>query len=275
MNFDRRSVGNDASPASKPVPALRNAVRIIEAINEHPSGSMSLAELSVGLGITKSHCHAILKTLTHAGWLRFNEREKTYRLAAGLLASCSSLLVSPDLERIRERLNLLVRKSGFSCVLSQPQPDGSFIVVDNLANNNPMLVSYAIGARLPSDSPAQMRAHLAWRPAEVQKAWIARWTPHPYTRRTIITRDALERELAATRRRGYSRSVGEHFDGMLAYGLPIFGRDGNVLYIFCLAGFVQQAEAVEEAVTEAMKQAVREIHDAILGAPPADFLTGR
>ncbi|QIE56758.1 IclR family transcriptional regulator [Pikeienuella piscinae] len=253
------------------MPALFNGIRIVEALNRHGSTGASLAELSSALGITKSHCHAILKTLTHSDWLQFDDRAKTYRLGAGLLASCSSLRASPELKRIRERLAQLVVESGFSCVLTQPQKDRSFIVIDNLSNDNQVLVSYAIGSTLPYDSPAQMRAFLAWRPEAEQKRLLARRKIHKYTRHTITTPERLIAELAATRVRGFSRSVGEHFEGMLAYGLPIFSREGKVAYIFCLAGFVSQIEEYEARVTSAMKRAARDIHDSIMGEPPADF----
>lgn len=265
---------NGPRPGPRLVPALRNAIQIIEAINARQGRPVFLAELSAGLGITKSHCHGLLKTLTHAGWLRFDDHAKTYRLAAGLLTSCSSLLASPDLERIRDRLKQLVRESGFSVVLTQPQADGDFVVVDSIAQKNPMMVSYAVGARLPKDSPAQMRASLAWRPAAEQEAWLASWTPHQYTKCTITRPDALRRELAATRKRGYARSVGEQFEGMLAYGLPLFDRDGRVLYIACLLGFVAQAKEMERPVAAAMQRAAKDIHDATMAAPPPDFPTG-
>lgn len=265
---------NGPRPGPKLVPALRNAIQIIEAINARQGRSVFLAELSAELGITKSHCHGLLKTLTHAGWLRFDDRAKSYRLAAGLLASCSSLLASPDLERIRERLSQLVRESGFSAVLTQPQPDGDFVVVESIAQKNPMMVSYAVGARLPKDSPAQMRASLAWRPAAEQEEWLATWAPHQYTKSTITRPDALRAELAATRKRGYSRSVGEHFEGMLAYGLPVFDRDGRVLYVVCLLGFVAQAKELERAVAAALQHATKDIHAAIMAAPPEGFPGG-
>ncbi|WP_340109377.1 IclR family transcriptional regulator [Pikeienuella sp. HZG-20] len=256
---------------TKLVPALQNGIRVIEALNRHGQGGASLAELARTLAITKSHCHAILKTLAHSGWLRFDERSKTYSLGAALLATCSSMLASPELKRIRERLTQLVVESGFSCVLTQPQTDGTFIVIDNFPNDNLVLVSYAIGSTLPHDSPAQMRAYLAWQSQVEQERWLTAKMIRKYTRNTITSPEHLISELAATKARGFSRSIGEHFEGMLAYGLPIFARDGKVAYIFCLAGFEGQVEECEAQVTSAMKRAARDIHDSIMGEPPADF----
>ena len=51
------------------VPAVTKAIAIVRHINEAGSAGTSLIDISVGLGITKSHCYNILKGLTRAGWL--------------------------------------------------------------------------------------------------------------------------------------------------------------------------------------------------------------
>src|SRR5262249_22615963 len=76
----------------KLVPALAHAIAIINFLNERGSQGATLAELSSSLRITKSHCRAILLTLVHVGWVKFDERAKAYQLYSGLLASGSSLL---------------------------------------------------------------------------------------------------------------------------------------------------------------------------------------
>ena len=43
------------------VPAVTKAIAIIRHINESGSGGLSLIDISVSLGITKSHCFNILK----------------------------------------------------------------------------------------------------------------------------------------------------------------------------------------------------------------------
>lgn len=254
------------------VPALENAIAIINFLNETVPHDASLAELSTKLGITKSHCHAILKTLAHAEWLRFDDRTKTYQLHSGLIASGSSLLSSPLLSRIRERLDLLVRQTGFSCVLTQPQNDDSFVVIENLTATRSMEVSHPVGFHFPKDAPAQMRAFMSWQPPGRLEEWMRGWIPTKYTEATIVTEAALRSELQATRDRGYSRSVGEHFEAMMAFGLPIFDRDGDVLYVFCIMGIVQAIAPHEQAIAAQMKQTAREIHGAILGRPPANFI---
>jgi IclR family transcriptional regulator, acetate operon repressor len=254
------------------VPAVQNAIAVINFLNDHSPHAATLAELSSRLSITKSHCHSILKTLAHAGWVRFDARTKSYELYSGLIASGSSLLSSPILGRIRERLNQLTREIGFSGVLTQPQADDTFVVIENFTANRSMEVSYPIGFHFPKDAPAQSRAYISWQPQHRIQRWLEELHPQKYTPTSLVDRDALASEVAATRRRGYSRSVGEHFDSMMAFGLPIFDRDGEVLYLFCVMGLVQDIESQEAKIASAMQRTVRDIHQAIVALPPDSFL---
>ena len=198
------------------VPAVQNAIAIINFLNDHSPRAATLTELASRLSITKSHCHAILKTLVHAGWVRSDRRTKSYELFSGLVASTSSLLNSITLERIRERLNVLTREVGFSCVLTQPQADDTFVVIENFAAKRAMDFSYSIGFSFPKDAPAQSRAFISWQPDDRIRRWLNSSRPHKYTATSLVDRNALAKEVAATRQRGYSRSVGEHFESMMA-----------------------------------------------------------
>lgn len=264
-----------APPRVKLVPALEHAIAVVNFLNEHAAEAAGLAEISGTLKITKSHCRAILMTLAHAGWVKFDTRTKTYQLYSGLLASGTSLLTSPVLVRIHERLTELVRQTRFSCVLSQPQADDSFVVIENLTASRSMDVSHPVGFHFPRDAPAQMRAYMSWQPDERIERWIEAWAPSAYTANSIVTREDLLREIEETRRRGYSRSLGEHFEGMMAFGMPIFGRDGEVDYVFCVMGFGKELPAQEQRIGELMKRTADDIHNAIVARPPDRFLAGR
>src|SRR5439155_5323776 len=127
-----------------------------------------------------------------------------------------------------------------------------------------MEVSYPVGFHFPKDAPAQMRAHMAWQGDARLGRWIEGWQPNAYTATSIVTPEELIREVEATRRRGYSRSFGEHFEGLMAFGLPIFGRSGDVAYVFCLMGFINDLPPHESRVTDLMKRTVRDIHNATM-----------
>ncbi|RZA15201.1 MAG: IclR family transcriptional regulator, partial [Proteobacteria bacterium] len=251
--------------------ALDKAIAVIEYLNWQPTEQTTLANISSALEITKSHCHSILKTLQEHGWLRFDERAKTYALHPGLLGSVSKLLAIPTIDIIRTEITSLVSAIRLPCVVSQPMPDHTFMLIDKFHDPMRIEVSLPIGFRYPRDASAQMRAFLAWLPEEMVLVWFEDWKPVQYTSATLTTQKEIVAELQATRQRGYARSRAEFTDGLMALALPIFGKSGEVEFIINCSAPIDQMSSIEGDVSAAMLQAVQKIHQQTLARLPRDF----
>lgn len=268
------SPGNDYVNGRKPpgiVPALENGITIVSYLNRKAPRAVSLAEISATLGISRSHCHSLLKTLTHFEWLSFDEETKLYQLQSGILSDASSLLNSPAISVIRKHLTALVERLALPCVLSEPLSDDSFVVIDRFNAHHIMEVSFPIGHRFPRNAAAQMRAYLAWQTPERIERWMRDWHPVAYTDTSLTDAQELRSEIGATRRRGYSRSVGEFTEGLMAMALPIFDRTGHVLYVFNVSSLVGTLMPREEEVAREMQRSAAAIHRGIAANPPPDF----
>lgn len=252
------------------VPALERAIAVIDHINRTPPHSATSAEIATALGLTRSHCHNILKTLTHFRWLRFDARAKTYEISSGILATISSFLGSPELDRVRTELILLARGIELPIVLVQPQADHSFVVIDKFGAPHLMDVSVPVGQHLPRDAMSTMRAYLAWQPG-ILPDWLREWKPFPHTRKSPQTAEDIMASLQETRARGYARSKAEFSEGLMAMSMPIFGRDGEVRYVFTCSGLIAQIEARETQIARAILTTAIAANHAILGQMPADF----
>lgn len=268
------SAGNDYVNERKApgiVPALENGIAIISYLNRKAPRSATLAEISSVLGISRSHCHSLLKTLTHFEWLSFDEDTKMYQLQAGILSDASSLLNSPVINVIRKELSALVQRLALPCVLSEPLSDDSFVVIDRFNAHHIMEVSFPVGHRFPRNAAAQMRAYLAWQTPERIDRWMRDWQPVAYTESSLVDSQTLRAEIGATRRRGYARSVGEFTEGLMALALPIFDRAGHVLYLFNVSSLVGTLLPREEEVAQEMQRTAGQIHRAIAANVPPDF----
>ncbi len=268
------SAGNDyvrerAAPGI--VPALENGIAIIAYLNRKAPHPATMAEISNSLGISRSHCHSLLKTLTHFDWLSFDATTKMYQLQAGILSDASSLLNSPMISVVRKHLTALVERIALPCVLSEPLSDDSFVVIDRFNALHFMEVSFPVGHRFPRNASAQMRAYLAWQTIDRIDLWMRDWQPVAYTESSPRDATSLRAEIGATRRRGYSRSVGEFTDGLMALALPIFNRTGQVQYIFNVSSLVGALKPREEEVAREMQQTVAQIHRALAVRVPPDF----
>lgn len=255
------------------VPALENAIAIIEALNSASPQVASLADLSVALKISRSHCHSILKTLTGYGWLRFDERTKVYQLDIGILASISSIFRSGQLETVRIVMNELVHRLNLPLVISKPQSDLSYLLVDKFNVSHGLEVGHPIGYRYPRDAVGQMRAFLAWQPPNIIDAWLDSWEPVRYTRRTKTTRSEVLAELQKSRERGYVRSDEEFAEGLLAFCLPIFDHESNVAFIVSCTTVKEALLKREASISSDIFHAVKRIHDQTGARPPYGFPT--
>jgi DNA-binding IclR family transcriptional regulator len=258
-----------AAPAI--VPALENAIAIVNCLNARAPRPASLAEITAALSISKSHCHALLKTLTHFDWLAFDDETKVYRLQSGILSAASSLLNAPILGVIRPHLATLVARVHVPCLLSEPLGDGAFVLVDRFNTSHLLEVSFPIGHRFERDASVQMRAYLAWQTPEEIDKWMQQWTPVRYADRTPLSSADIRAEIGATRRRGFARSIGEFTEGLMAISLPIFDRAGRVVYVFSCCSLTGAFQPREAEIAREMQRVAAEIHRAILARTPPDF----
>src|SRR5437660_982947 len=119
------------SRAQDKVPALTKAMAIVRYLNHAPLSGASLHDIANSLDITKSHCHNILKTLTHGRWLAYDEVRRSYSLAPSLLADVSRLIGrQPSSMLIHDELARLSRAADTPCVLTRVERDGSFVAID-------------------------------------------------------------------------------------------------------------------------------------------------
>ena len=256
------------------VPAVLKTVDIIRFLNERGTRGASLPELATQLNITRSHCHNILRTLVHCGWLYYDPAVRLYYLNSTLSADVSTALVSKQyVGAIQPHVQRLADATGFPCMVSEPIADGSFMVVLTANTADPFVFNVPVGFRYPAGSPPHMKAALAWLPRDEQEEALEHWTPVRYTKATITDRDEMLRELGAIRNRGYARSDGEFTEGFTTLVMPIFNRAGEAFLILQCAGVAQTLKPRETRIAESLSDCVAAIHRALDSRTPPDFPT--
>ncbi|ARC38785.1 hypothetical protein A6J80_20990 (plasmid) [Paracoccus yeei] len=254
------------------VPAVQKAIAIVSLINAR-GPELSLATIAEETGITRSHCHSILKTLVDFRWLGFDAERKTYRLDTGILRDLSTMVcqVTP-MSLIRPVIDDLPVRTGVSCIVSTPQADGSFVVTAKASNPAEVEISYPIGHRFPADAPAQMKARLLAFDGErlAHEIELTRHATGASPEWAAQTAEAM----AATRKLGYARSIGEFTEGLTAFALPVLDDRGEVTFILDCMGLNLAMLRKEAEIVRAMRAAIDEIHH-LLGVrrqatPPED-----
>lgn len=244
------------------VPAVTKAVAIIRYLNDGPSTGAGLSEMAQALGVTKSHCHNILKTLVAEGWATFDGNRRRYNLAPRLLSDLSRLVVRQDGAVNHDEIVRLSMSAQVPCVLTRVEPDGSFVAIDKAEEAAELLISVPIGHRFPIDAPAQMRARLAFSSEAVRQEALHAWVPIAYAPTTIVDKDVLARELEKTRSRGYAISHEEFTAGVTSLAAPIYNRRGDVQMILQCPGLTADIRRREKAIAAELLETAGRINQA-------------
>ena len=130
------------------VPAVRKTVAIVRYLNGRAPAGATLRETAGDLEITNSHCHNILRTLIRHNWVGYDALSRRYRLQPGLCADALSAFSQFEpIVQLRPLVAQLAAAIGITCILSQVEPDGTFLVIDKADGTNGFGVTVPIGHR--------------------------------------------------------------------------------------------------------------------------------
>jgi DNA-binding IclR family transcriptional regulator len=105
--------------SSRASPPTARVIQILDFLASHPEDRFGVSELARRLGLSKPTCLGIVTTLTEAGYLVRDSRDKTYRLGPSLITlghkAQESMRVSPA---AREELRRLSARFGVTAALS-------------------------------------------------------------------------------------------------------------------------------------------------------------
>lgn len=226
-----------ASPARKPVPAVRHVVAIFEFMRSARNEPQTLSEISRGLGINLSTCFNILKTLEAGHLMSFDPVSKTYGLGFGL----RPLGALVDVARQRQELVLdearhVSESVGLGCFLMTLTEREEFVVLDKVESREPIRITIDVGATFPVTGAVAAKAWFAWNPDHLLP-YLAADNPLPaYTAHSITAVKDFEAELALTRERGYSTSISEYYPDHNAVAASVYGRDAGPEFLLVVVG---------------------------------------
>lgn len=198
---------------------------VLQALMGHPNREWGVRELAGNLGITSSTTQRILASLEARGFARRSDNER-YLPGPNLYALSSRLLAQSDvLVLAHEAMRELVDDLNETAHLALYDPHGQQAVFSSSVQcAYPVRYVIEPGMRTPLNAGATGKAMLAHLPESV----VAKLALTKFTESTVVDRQALLRELALIRRRGYATSSGERIEGASGIAAAVLSRDGVV-----------------------------------------------
>jgi DNA-binding IclR family transcriptional regulator len=246
------------------VPAVSKCLAVIRLLDADSGQGVTLAEIAGRLGLTKSHCLMILRTLVMEGWASHDPARQRYVLAPGLLLDVAATIRRHDHSAlVHDVLLRLSQLIDLPTILCRVNRDGSFTCVDKILGGLPsvsgLTINIPIGHRFPSDAPAQMRARLAALPVERARALLEAIPVSSFTAATVTDKAVIWNEVQEARGRGFAIGRMEYLDGVMSIARAIRDAAGRVRMVLQCTGPQAALASRENAVGEAVLEAATRI----------------
>jgi len=245
--------------------ALGRAVELLRAIAARPEGSTA-SELARATALPRSTVTRTLHTLHDAGlvedasgWILGYELVRLARTADPYRRLVETS--RPVLSRLRD-------ESGESSLLAVVSGRAGIEIVLQLDPPRHVGVASWVGVDVPLHASAAGKLVLAELTTDELEAWLDAHPPIRFTRATRADGEALRRELAVVRRRGWAELVDELEDGLAALAVPVRGPDGTLAAVVGVSG---PTFRLGRDVRRSLLPRVREAAAAVAGAldPPS------
>lgn len=254
-----RPANGSADETASQVPALQRGLAMLERL-ARSSGGATLSELSAALGIGLPSVFRIASALEELGYLRRDERTKSYSVTNKLLLlgpphTGGRSLVECAVDSLRRVLGATGETTQLCCLA-----ESRCVIVDQLPSRHPFKYIVDIGSHAPTHCCAPGKAILAFLPEDELDAVLARLEFERHTERTLTSRRELLVELERVRAQRFAVDRGEHFDGIHCVAAPLLDRHGRAIAAITIAGpkeripagrFAEFGKIIIEAANEA------------------------
>jgi DNA-binding IclR family transcriptional regulator len=222
MTRARSSADSDAVAA--PSSSAERSLRLLSLLAQE-GRALSLAELSVRLGLPKVTTHRLCAQLLHGGFLARDVDERCFAVGPALRRLAFDTLNHGVVRGLRhEVLAALVTKVGETCNFTTL--DGTQVLyIDRVEAQWPLRLTLDVGSHVPLHCTASGKLFLAEMPTAEREALIDQLPLTRMTRQTITSAKALRAECAAIATQGYSNDREEFIAGLIAVAVPV--RDGS------------------------------------------------
>jgi DNA-binding IclR family transcriptional regulator len=211
---------------------LQTADRTLQVLLQFRSQAegLTVTEIATRLGLHRSTASRLVSTMEARGFLERDGVGSLLRLGPEVARIGRIALAGRELATVaRPVLSGLAADTGETVTLAVPM-DGQVMTVAQADGSYFVSSGKWVGVRTPLHCAADGKVLLAFDGAPVKPAGLTK-----RTKRTIVERKALTRELEAIRRRGFAIAEGELEEGLVGVAVPVW-EAGSCIAALCVSG---------------------------------------
>ncbi|RZU31052.1 IclR family transcriptional regulator [Blastococcus saxobsidens] len=215
------------------VQSVDRALAVLEILGSR--GEAGVTEIAAELGVHKSTAFRLVAVLESREFVEQLAERGKYRLGFGIVRLAGVTAAQLDLtregRRTCEELAVDLGETVNIAIL-----DGDRVVNISQARGSGAITSYNwVGQATPLHATSSGKVLLAFAPEPLRKKLLGGDLPR-FTDATLTTPEALERELAETRRRGWAATAEEYEMGLNAVAAPVRDAESRVVAAVSASG---------------------------------------
>jgi DNA-binding IclR family transcriptional regulator len=225
-------------PSERTLAGAQVVDRVVDILETFASQGpeLGVSDVSRALGLKKATTHRLLASLLRRGIVAQDRETRRYRLGMKLWELGQLAISQVDwVERVKPYLQGLTDSSGETTHLAVLS-DGQALYVEKVESSRSLRMPSQVGRRLPVHCTGVGKALVAFLPEEVLEGLLTRRGLAGMTPNTITDMDALQRELARVRERGYAVDNEEIEEGLRCIAAPVRDHTGHVVAAVSIAG---------------------------------------
>jgi DNA-binding IclR family transcriptional regulator len=239
-----------------PVKSAERTLQIFEAFAQ-ACEPLALSELARRLAIPVSACHGLVRTLESRGYLYESGPRRAYYPTLRWLEKARAISGhDPLTQRAAPFLEALAEATGETVVLGT-RIDERVLYLMVIESRHTIRYSAQVGDLKPLHSSSAGKALLGSLPEGERDALLGRLRLARVTSSTLTRRDALEKDLALSRARGWYATRGENVPDVHALAVPV--QVAGQWYAVVVAGPAHRMDASQKAHVKRLQKACRGI----------------
>lgn len=195
----------------------------------HSKRPLTYTDIVGHTGLPKSTGYRLISILANERLIHFDPENRAYRIGYRVLELAAQGLNSFDLRQFAASGLRALGEATQESVLLAVRDGHEIVYIDRVESTRSLRFSTAVGNRAPLYCTGLGKAILAFLGKETRFELYRFMDFHPFTENTITTVEALEREFALVRERGFAIDDTEHQPDIRCVAAPILSGHGEVI----------------------------------------------
>jgi DNA-binding IclR family transcriptional regulator len=219
-----------------PIRSVQRALAILRLLAEVRK-PLGVAEVAQATGLPPATAHRLLVTLVEEGWADQDPQSTQYELGSDILGTAAvALAYSPFIQSAKATLSDISELSGLNSYAGV-RVGRRVAYLASARGRDGHDSKFRVGVVEQAHAIADGKVLLAYmEPKELKALYAGRNELRAFTPKTITSFEALERELAEVRARGFAMDRGERTEGWSWVSVPVRGRRGRVVAAIVAGG---------------------------------------